>query len=412
MFLIFGKGISGKAASKLLSSLKIPHFLVDDKTENWESLLNKVKTVVVSPGIAPSHKVFKLAKEKGLEIIGETELAYRFWRGKIVAVTGTDGKTTTTTLVYEILKKTFSDVYIGGNIGIPFSEIVSKTKTGLAVLEVSSFQGYTLKSFKPKVGIFLNFSEDHLNWHRDLDDYFLGKERIFKNQTESDFLILNPSVERFKEVKTKAKKVYWKRDIEVKNGKVYIFGKPIFETSKLKIPGKHNLINASFAAAAALLMGAEREAVEDTLYNFKGLPFRLQYLGNFCGVEVYNDSKSTTPNALRAALESFDKPVVLIFGGADKGADFSTLKGLFKKKVKFAFAYGENRKKLFETFRDTLQMEVVKTLEDAIKKVSNILRRGDILLFSPAAASFDQFSSYAERGKRFNELVEKYLRCE
>jgi UDP-N-acetylmuramoylalanine--D-glutamate ligase len=413
MFLIFGKGKSGLAASELLGKKRIPHFLVDDKTPNWESLLNKVSTVVVSPGIKPTHKVFKLSKELNKELIGETELAYRFWKGKIIAITGTDGKSTTTTLVYEILKAHLKDVYIGGNIGIPFSEIVSKTDRGIAVLEVSSFQGYTLKTFRPHIGVFLNFSEDHLDWHRDLNDYLRGKYKIFQNQREEDFLILNGEWEDVKNIPSKAQKIFFNTpEGEIKiasDGWVYFKETPLFEVSKLKLKGKHNIWNSAVAATVGVLYGVPLKVIREVLYSFKSLPYRLSYVGTFNGVEVYNDSKSTTPNALKAALEAFDQPVVLIFGGKDKGANFKPLRGIFKEKVKFAIAYGENALKLKEQLGDTVSFKAVNTLEEAIKEVKNLLREGDILLFSPASASFDQFSSYEERGRIFNELVKKYF---
>jgi UDP-N-acetylmuramoylalanine--D-glutamate ligase len=413
MFLIFGKGKSGLAASKLLKKKEIPHHLVDDSTPNWERLVEKVSTVVVSPGIKPTHKVFKLSKKLNKELIGETELAYRFWKGKVIAITGTDGKSTTTTLVYEILRKHFKNVYIGGNVGIPFSEIVSETDKGIAVLEVSSFQGYTLKKFRPNVGVFLNFSEDHLDWHKDLNDYLSGKYKIFQNQTEEDFLILNGEQEEVKNTPSKAQKIFFNTpegDIKMTSDETVYFKEiPLFESSKLKLKGKHNIWNSAVAATIGILYGVPLKIIRETLYTFKGLPFRLSFIGNFDGVEVYNDSKSTTPNALKAALLAFDRPVVLIFGGKDKGANFTPLRGIFKKRVKFAIAYGENAKKLKEQLANIVPIQVVKTLEDAVKTAKKLLKEGDILLFSPASASFDQFSSYEERGKIFNELIEKYF---
>ena len=410
MFLIFGKGKSGFSASRLLKHFKIPHLLVDDNTPNWEELLKKASAVVVSPGIKPSHRVFKLSRELKKELIGETELAYRFWKGSVIAITGTDGKSTTTTLVYEILKSHLSGIQIGGNIGTPFSELVLNASQGVAVLEVSSFQGYTLKTFRPQAGIFLNFSPDHLDWHSNLEDYFKGKEKIFANQREEDFLLLSPQVENFKRVASIAKKLYWKRDFYLQGGTVYLFGKPLFEAKRLKIRGKHNLLNAAFAAAVGLIFGVPSPLIREVLYSFEGLPFRLQYLGNFNGVEVYNDSKSTTPNALKAALETFDKRVVLLFGGKDKGADFSPLRELFKKKVKFAVAYGENREKLYETFKGVVKIETAPSLFEAFSKAKKLLKEGDILLFSPGSASFDQFTSYTERGEFFNLLVRERLK--
>ncbi|HID79294.1 MAG TPA: UDP-N-acetylmuramoyl-L-alanine--D-glutamate ligase [Aquifex aeolicus] len=408
MYLIFGKGKSGKAASKLLELRNLPHLLVDDKTPNWQSYLKSTSTVVVSPGIPPFHPLFGLSRNK--ELIGETELAYRFWKGSVVAITGTDGKSTTTRLVYLILKSYLSGVYEGGNIGRPFSEIVSQTSSGIAVLEVSSFQGYTLKTFRPSVGVFLNFAPDHLDWHRDLEDYLRGKYKIFLQQREGDLLFLNGWQEEVKKTPSRAKKLLFGKggEIEIRSdGWVYFEGEKLFEWKKLKIKGIHNAWNSAVASAVGRIFGVPPKVIREVLYEFRGLPYRLQYLGDFKGLKVYNDSKSTTPNALKMALQSFDKKVVLIFGGKDKGADFTPLRELFKKRVKVAIAYGENGDKLVETFKDCVPTERVKTLEEALRLAKGKVAKGDILLFSPASASFDQFKSYEERGKIFEKLVKE-----
>jgi UDP-N-acetylmuramoylalanine--D-glutamate ligase len=413
MFLIFGKGKSGKAAAKLLESKGLKYVLVDDNTHYWEKYLEKVSTVVVSPGIKPNHKVFKLSQKLNKELIGETELAYRFWKGKIVAITGTDGKTTTTTLVYKILSSYLPSVYIGGNIGTPFSEIVSKTEQGIAILEISSFQGYTLKRFRPNSGAFLNFAEDHLDWHKDINDYLSGKYRIFQNQREEDLIFLNGENESVLRTPSKARKVVFGNHPEsafkISDGWFYYRDIPLFEHTKLKLKGKHNLWNTAVAAAVGYEWGVPLKVIREVAYSFGGLPYRLQYIGNFGGIEIYNDSKSTTPNALRAALESFNRKVVLIFGGYDKGADFKPLRRLFKEKVRFAIAYGGNREKLKEQLGEIVPFKTVPNLEEAVNFAKEILKEEDILLFSPASASFDQFCSYEERGEVFNKLVKEFF---
>jgi len=412
MFLIFGKGKSGKAAASLLSSLNLPYYLVDDTTPNWTYFLKRASTVVVSPGIPPHHKVFNLAKDLKKELIGETELAFRFWKGRTVAITGTDGKSTTTRLTWLILKSYLPNVFEGGNIGTSFSEIVAKNRSGLVVLEVSSFQGYTLKSFRPDVGAFLNFSEDHLDWHKNVEDYLWGKYRIFQNQGEEDFAILNANSGKILNTPTRAKKITFgtpNADIKIlPSGWVYFKNEKLFEVSKLKLKGPHNVWNAAVAATVGVIFGVPTKVIGEVVYSFEGLPYRIQYLGSFNGINFYNDSKSTTPNALKAALESFDKKVVLIFGGKDKGADYSFLKALFKKKVKFAIAFGENREKLKSTFQGTIPILTAATLEDAFDILKTHLKEGDTVLFSPAAASFDLYSSYKERGEHFNQLVANF----
>jgi UDP-N-acetylmuramoylalanine--D-glutamate ligase len=413
MYLVFGKGKSGKAAARLLRSRGYETLLVDDSTPDWERFLKKVSTVVVSPGIKPTHRVFTLSQKLGKELIGELELAYRFWKGKVIAITGTDGKSTTTAALYQILKSHRKDVFIGGNFGIPFSEIVLKNTFGVAVLEVSSFQGYTLKTFRPHLGIFLNFSPDHLDWHSSLEDYLRGKWNIFKNQTPEDVAFLNEIQEEIKNTPTSAVK-YWfggtSSDIVVTEALATFRGEKLFETQKVYLKGKHNLLNLAVAAAAARILGVPPEVIEREIYSFKGLPYRLQFVGRIKGVEIYNDSKSTTPNALKAALESFGGRIVLIFGGKDKGLDYFPLKSLFKKKVKFAIAYGENAHKLKETFGQAVPLKTAKTLTEAVCLALRKTDEGDILLFSPGAASFDQFSSYIERGQFFEQTLKECLK--
>ncbi|NPB05910.1 MAG: UDP-N-acetylmuramoyl-L-alanine--D-glutamate ligase [Aquificae bacterium] len=412
-YLIFGKGRSGRAASLLLSKRGIPHRLVDDGDPLWRSELRKAQTVVVSPGIPPRHAVFKLASLLKKELIGETELAYRFWRGSVVAVTGTDGKSTATRLAYLVLSSTLPSVFEGGNTGVPFSELVAKGGSGLAVLEVSSFQGYTLRFFRPQAGAFLNFAPDHLDWHTDLDDYLRGKYRIFHRQRPGDLLILNGSDERVLETPSAARKVLFDHpagEVRIRpDGRVYLGDLLLFEGRKVKLKGAHNLRNAAVAAVLGLEFGVPLKRIREVLYSFEGLPYRLQYLGRFAGARFYNDSKSTTPNALRAALEAVEGPVVLVFGGKDKGADFSPLRGLFKRKVWRALAFGENAPKLKETFGDLVEVKVLKNLEEVFGELRKLPLEGKTVLFSPGAASFDLYSSYAERGEHFNRLVEEFF---
>ena len=421
MYLIFGKGRSGLATARLLKAFRSPFILVDDSTPNWERYLDRVSAVVVSPGVKPTHKVFHLAEKKGKVLYGETELAFRFWRGQTVAITGTDGKSTTTRLTYLILKNHLPGVYEGGNIGTPFSEVVlsSANGSGIAVLEVSSFQGYTLKTFRPDGGAFISFAPDHLDWHRDIEDYLSGKYRIFQNQREGDFLFLNGSSEEILNTPSGAGKYLFNSPsggghLKISpDGWVYFFNEKLFEVSKLKIKGHHNIWNAAVAAAIGRLFGVPVGVIRGVLYTFSGLPHRLQFVGKFNRpkrVEVYNDSKSTTPNALKAALEAFNgKRVVLLFGGKDKGVSFKGLKKLFKERVKYAVAYGENRFRLFEELSDAAPIELEETLEAAFKRALDRLEDGDILLLSPGSASFDLFASYEERGERFIELVREYF---
>jgi len=410
-YLVWGLGKSGKAAVRLLKSKGYKVYAGDDKEnpELWKEVLNEIETVVLSPGIPPHHPLWIEALKKEKEVIGELELAYRFFKGKIIAITGTDGKSTTTKLTYLVLRNFFPEVYEGGNIGVPFSDIVSKKERGVAVLEVSSFQGKTLKTFVPNIGAFISFSPDHLDWHPSLEDYLKSKYKVFENQSEEDLIVLNDFIKEIKETPTRAKKINFS-GLEILKEGVYFQGIKLFNPRYLKIKGIHNVYNASVVALIALKLGLKPDEFEHILYEFRGLPYRLEYLGTFGGIDIYNDSKSTTTNALKSALETFsDNSVILIVGGKDKGADFLSVLEIVKKKVKIAFAIGETKQKIKESWKEYIPVETCPDLEEAVKKALSFAKSGDVILFSPACSSFDMFKSYEERGQRFKELIFKFL---
>jgi UDP-N-acetylmuramoylalanine--D-glutamate ligase len=252
-----------------------------------------------------------------------------------------------------------------------------------------------------------------LDWHSSLKDYLLSKWNIFKNQREKDFLIVNRCQEETLQTPTCAKKITFgcNGDIYIYNyGRVYFKDVFLFEERDILLKGKHNLFNAAVAATVGYLLGIEIYNIQRALREFKGLPHRLEYVGKFGGIEIYNDSKATTPHALEAALKSFKKRVVLIAGGKDKGSDFSYLKPLVRKKVKIAILYGENRQKIARQWEGITKIYTVGSLEYALHFAKKLLQRGDILLFSPASASFDSFSSYIERGEVFKKLVKELFK--
>ncbi|MDW8095433.1 MAG: UDP-N-acetylmuramoyl-L-alanine--D-glutamate ligase [Aquificaceae bacterium] len=407
--LVWGLGISGRWAVELLKSKGFEVYAGDDaKGDNPLEYLDAVDSVVLSPGIPPRHPLWKEAEKRGLEVIGELELAWRFFNGKAIAITGTDGKSTTTRLTYLMLKAYHENVEEGGNIGTPFSQIVMKNPSSLVVLEVSSFQGKTLKTFRPHIGAFLNFSEDHLDWHESLEDYLWSKRNIFSRQGEGDFLLLNALQESVRESYTAGRKLYLLEDGSdgyIKSGRAYFLGEELFRVEGLKIKGKHNWHNALFASAMARLMGVPTEVIRDVLYNFSGLPYRLEYMGSYAGVEVYNDSKSTTVNSLASALESFEKGrIILIAGGRDKGGNFEDVKALVKEKTKACFLIGEARERIAKAWQGC-QVYIANSLEEAVRNAFSVAKPGDVVLFSPACASFDMFRDYKERGEKFKELV-------
>ncbi len=407
-FLVWGLGKSGKAAVKLLKKKGYKVYTGDDK-ENpqlWKEVLGEVDTVVLSPGVPPSHPLWREAEKLGKEVIGETELAYRFFKGKVIAITGTDGKSTTTRLTYLILKEFLPKVHEGGNIGRPFSDIVLDSEDGFAVLEISSFQGKTLKIFRPQLGAFVSFARDHLDWHPNMEDYLRSKYKIFQNQKPEDILILNDSFEEIKRTPSEAQKILLS-ELKISEEAVYYRGKKLFSPKHLKIKGFHSVINASVVSLIALNFGIEPTDFEEILYEFRGLPYRLEYLGKVKDLEVYNDAKSTTVNALISALRSFpDRRIILIVGGKDKGDDFSVAVP-YLKNVKLVLAIGETKEKIKESFKDFVEVITCGSLEEAVDKAFERRGQGEILLFSPACSSFDMFRNYVERGEKFKELIEK-----
>ena len=410
MYLVWGLGRSGLAAVELLRS-KGYEVVAGDDTKNpelWRGVLKEVECVVLSPGVPPSHPLWREAEKLGIELIGETELAYRLFNGKVVAVTGTDGKTTTTELIYRMLRKENPKVHKAGNIGIPFSEIVRKSTEGVTVLEVSSFQGKTLKSFRPHVGVFLNFSVDHLDWHPSVEDYLKSKYRIFANQMEEDLLVLANNQMELLQTPSRARKLLLWKEAEI-TAKTLRIGDVSLNLKDIKLKGKHNLKNILTAVAVALEMDIPPGTIEEVVYSFEGLPHRLELVAEEGGLRVYNDSKSTTVNSLRAALESFeDGRVVLVAGGKDKGDDFSLVRELAKRKVKKAFLIGETAEKIADSWKG-VDCEPCRSLEEAVNKAVSSAETGDCILFSPACSSFDMFRNYADRGERFKRLVSSAL---
>ncbi len=409
-FLVWGLGKSGQSAVKLLRDRGFIVFSGDDaRGDRWEDYLGEVDTVVLSPGIPPSHPLWREALKREVEVIGEVELAYRFFKGNIIAVTGTDGKSTTTRLIYLMLSSSREDVHEAGNIGTPFSEVVGDKKGGLVVLEISSFQGKTLSTFKPNIGVFLNFHEDHLDWHPDLKDYLYSKYRIFMNQGEEDLFLIAEPQEEILSTPTKAKKVNLNSEIEIKGEDVILRNEKLFQISDLRIRGRHNLINAAVASAVARSMGVPRDNIRRVLREFEGLSFRMELVMKFRGVEIYNDSKSTTPNSLRAALESFpDSSVILIAGGKEKGADFEPLRDLVRNKVRCAILIGETKERMKRAFGEDIS-KTFSSLEEAVREAFRIAQPGNFILFSPGCSSFDMFQNYVERGEVFNRLVRKVV---
>jgi UDP-N-acetylmuramoylalanine--D-glutamate ligase len=378
--------------------------------------------IVVSPGVPVDAPPLVQARSLGETVIGEIELAAQFLHGPIVAITGSNGKTTTTTLVGEIMTAAGFPALVGGNIGTPAISLAERaTPETVIVLEVSSFQLETIQTFRPKVAVVLNVTPDHLDRHRTLEVYVNAKARIFENQQGSDFAVLNaddPTCVAMA-ARTRAKVFWFSRQKEVEQGAWVRDGKIVFrdlrgqrdvlEVSEIPLKGAHNLENVLAAVCAGALMGCPAEKIQQAVHNFKAVEHRLEFVATVRGVDYYNDSKATNVDATIKALESFPANIHLILGGKDKGSDYTVLNDLLRKRVKRVYTIGAAAAKIESQIVSAKnggpELVHAETLENAIRKASAVAQSGDIVLLAPACASFDQFKSYEHRGKVFKEIV-------
>lgn len=426
---VVGLGMSGFAVARFLKKrgalVVVTDKTEEDKLEAYVPVLRemgvkmelgqhridtfeKSDLIVVSPGVPHNILPIKRAALKGIPILGEIELAYRFIREPVVAVTGTNGKTTTTTLLGDMLKKSGQRVFVGGNIGNPLIDYVDKgEKAEVIVAEVSSFQLDTIDTFRPKVAVVLNITEDHLDRYSDFAAYAGAKARIFENQKENDVAVFNgldPFIGSIcKNIKSKKLSFY---NQIVDDAEINSFFKSL-DFSSIKLPGKHNLENAYAASLAALTIGGSLEGIQSALSNFKGLPHRLEYVATINEVDFFNDSKATNVNAVARALETFSKPIILIMGGRDKGGNFRTLRDLVRRLVKRLIVLGEAKEDILLALGDITSTKGVSSMEDAVLSAYHAASPGDVVLLSPACASFDMYSSYAQRGEDFCRIVDK-----
>ena len=383
-------------------------------------LATHVDLVVTSPGIPLDLAVLVEARRQSIPIWGELELGFREVSGPIVAVTGTKGKSTTATLLHAMFVAAGRDVRLAGNIGAPLTaELASATDATVFVIEASSFQLTTIDNFRADVAVLLDVSPDHLDWHPSFLDYVKAKARIFENQREDDWAVVfggNPvTVDMAR--KAKSKKLYFDLDClgdlypHVHKEGPWIVRHENGETTALAsleeftVPGAHNRSNAMAASAAASLLGVSGEAIEDALEQFEGLAHALEKVGELGGVSFYNDSKATNIQAVRAALESFDRPIVLILGGRFKGGDFRDLRDVVSRRVKLAFAIGESRELVKDALDEVTTVKLCQDLESAVRDAHRQTEQGDVVLLSPAGSSFDMFVDYRERGERFRQIV-------
>lgn len=369
--------------------------------------------IVLSPGVPFGLPPVKEALDRGIEIISELELAWRFINKPVIAITGSNGKTTTSSLIARILRASGKRVFLGGNIGTPLIQIAEEDKEfDFLVLELSSFQLQGISTFKPYIGVLLNISPNHLDHHKSFDEYVESKIRLFSNQTHLDWAVYNcdDAVVKENSSKIKSRKVpFGKTPIEggvFFDGTYLRFGEELYDPRAMKLIGVHNLENAMAAIASTRILGCEPELVESEIVKFDPLPHRTELVGEVREVRFYNDSKSTSPGATLRALESFPRPIILIAGGKDKGASYGVLKDTIHKKVKLLILFGESRVRMRRELSGEVETALASSLEEAVDKAIRYLSKGDTVLFSPACSSFDMFNSYEERGRRFKEIVQ------
>ena len=440
--LVFGTGISGIGAAHLLLARGAEVILYDGNTEkDKEALLaefpagSKVRIVlgelpeaemeqldlvVMSPGVPCDLPVVLAMQGKGIRIWGEVELAYECGKGDVLAVTGTNGKTTTTSLLGAIMQAYHPEVYIVGNIGNPYTEAAPKmTDDAVTVAEISSFQLETIEKFAPKVSAILNITPDHLNRHHTMEEYIRVKELITKNQTESDTCVLNYEDEILREFgKTLHTKVIYFSSLHKLEKGMYLDDgeicyrdengvQKLCRTTELNLPGRHNHENVMAAAAMALAYGVPLEVIRKVVCAFKAVEHRIEFVTEKNGVVYYNDSKGTNPDAAIKGIQAMDRPTLLIGGGYDKGSSYSEWIQAFDGKVKYLVLIGQTREKIAAEAKALGFTDIVfaDSLAEAVQFCADHAKKGDAVLLSPACASWGMFPNYEVRGKMFKELV-------
>lgn len=382
--------------------------------------------MIISPGVPSNSQVVLEAQRRRIKVVSEIEAASWFCPAPIIAVTGTNGKTTTTALIGEIFKEAKLDNAVAGNIGTAFSAVVNTLNlNSTAILEVSSFQLDHIEMFHPKVSVLLNITPDHLDrYDNSMEKYSASKARIFMNQTNDDVLIYNIDDEIVKNIVKSAKckllpfsikqklneggyivtSEIGKQKLVIKNNDEEI---SLIEIEEMRIKGFHNIYNSLAAALAANVMGIHAETISHTLKQFKGVEHRLEFVRELNGVKYINDSKATNVDSVWYALNAVNEPIILLLGGRDKGNDYSKLAELIRKKVKAIVAIGESAAKVNNELSGFKTVQIASSMDEAVKTASKLAAAGEVVLLSPACASFDWFDNYEHRGKVFKELVNR-----
>jgi UDP-N-acetylmuramoylalanine--D-glutamate ligase len=396
----------------------LDHGIAVETGGHGERTFQNQDLIVVSPGVPVDAEPLMQARRLGQPVIGEIQLAAEFLKGEIVAITGSNGKTTTTTLIGEILAAGGLKTFVGGNIGTPAISLVERSSPDtVTVLEVSSFQLETICSFRPKIGVVLNVTPDHLDRHRTFAAYVDAKARLFENQQPEDFSVLNSDDSTCVDLagRTRAQVFWFSRKREVDQGACVRKGAVSFRragtqqevmlASEIPLKGSHNLENVLAAVCAGALMGCEPGKIATAIRNFKAVEHRLEYVATVRGVEYYNDSKATNVDATIKALESFPGNIHLILGGKDKGSDYTVLNDLLRQRVKCVYTIGAAAEKIQSQIKGSVEIVPAGTVDAAVKQAAASAQPGDVVLLAPACASFDQFQNYEHRGRVFKELV-------
>ena len=376
--------------------------------------------IVVSPGVPLNTPEIVQVKGFGLPVIGEVELAARYLKGKVLAITGSNGKTTTTSLCGEILAAGGLTVAVGGNIGLPVIALVDdSTDSGWSVLEVSSFQLETTDKFRPDIAVILNITPDHLDRHGSFGNYVAAKERIFARQTADDALVLNwdDPVTRDSAGRASSRVFWFSRSAAVERGCYVAAGEIVFKASEgaatepvvsiaaIPLKGAHNVENVLAAVCAARLAGVSAEAIRSAVESFHAVEHRLEFVATLNAVDYYNDSKATNVDAAAKAIASFAGGIHLILGGKDKNSDYTQLSQLLRERVKTVYTIGSAAEKIESHIRGDVPIVRAGTLAEAVGKAGEAAAPGEVVLLAPACSSFDQFENYEERGRVFKELV-------
>lgn len=445
--LVFGAAKSGISATSLLQKQGAYVLLHDGNTNlniddlkeridiknNFQAVLGElpdeimdtIDLLVLSPGIPVDHPLVEQMRKKNIPIWGEIELAYRFAKGKIVGITGTNGKTTTTTLVGDIMKTYFDEVYVVGNIGNPYTDIAMETTDqSVCIIELSSFQLETIHEFKPDVSAILNITPDHLNRHHTMDNYIQMKENIAKNQTMSELCILNYEDETLRQIadRLSTRIMFFSSARQLENG-LYLDGEDIVysdqgvkhivcNVNELKVLGKHSYENVMVGIGMAVKMGVPMDLIKKAVLDFRAVEHRIEYVETIDGVSYYNDSKGTNPDASIKAVQAMKSPTILIGGGYDKDSEFDEWIEAFDNKIKYLVLLGQTREKIAECAirHGFTNIIMASDLKEAVRVCAEKAQKGDAVLLSPACASWGMFENFEERGRLFKQYVREMLK--